>query len=153
MAWPSCLKMSFLCINTSDGNKLKCPKESILSISNEQKMKYFIDLKEVVRTEMINPKLMFFPFATWGKKKKKVVFHWNCCTGMGKPELRQLKAGSDHFYYVIIVIKPGPGSLGGPRFMMKINIYSISESSFAYCIHQEMQTIVPREEQSLTNDI
>lgn len=142
MTWPGCLKMSFLWINTSDDHKLKCPKESILSISNDQKMKYSIDLKEVVRTEMINPKLMSFPFTTWAKN---LVTPWNFCTVMGKPELRQLQIEGDYFI-THLWLNLGQVSQEGmkwpiptPRFTMKINVYFIIESSFAYWIHQKMQ--------------
>lgn len=45
------------------------------------------------------------------------------------------------WFYYLFVIKPGPGSLGGPiptpRFVMKINIFFPTENSFAHCIHQK----------------
>lgn len=152
MTWPGCLKMSFLCINTSDDNKLKCPKESILSISNDQKMKYFIDLEEVARAEMINPKLMVFPFTTWAKKSgfSLELLHRDGKTWVERTQRRRW------WFYCLFVIKPGPGSWGGPipapRFMMKIRIYFIIEIS-AYCIHQKMQTKRGEVEKSLMNGI
>lgn len=104
MTWPGCLKMSFLCINTSDDHKLKCPEESILSISNDQKMKYFIDLKEVVRTEMINPKLMSFPFTTWAKTLEFL-------QSVGKTWVETTQ-NRRWLFYDPFVVKPGPGTLG-----------------------------------------